>query len=123
MEIRVGAAAASGAPAASAELLIFGGQGHKTFLGCLNCNQYSASSVRNEYGSFGSAYSATSIFNKHGEFGSKYSNTSACNPYAADPPVIVDRAGQYYGRLTVSRGNPDAPRDSVMVAWLAAVCQ
>ena len=117
-----GAAAASGTTAASREILIFGGQGHKTFLGCLNCSEFSPSSVRNENGSFGSAYSATSIFNRYGQFGSKYSATSACSAYAGDPPVLVDRAGNYYGRLTVNRSNPDTSHDSDLVAWLAAVC-
>ena len=109
--------------AGSAELLLFGGQGHKTFLGCLNCSQYDANSLKYQYGQYGSRYSATSIFNPYGEFGSKYSATSACNPYASDPPVIVDRNGGFHGRLTMNRYRADVVKDKNLIAWLTAVCQ
>ena len=123
-----GAAAASGASAPSGgglvgqEILVFGGSGHKTFLGCLTCSEYNSSSLLNQYGSYGSAYSSTSIFNKYGDFGSPYSSHSACNQYANDPPVLVDRSGAFYGRLTLNRYHKDAISDSKTVAWLAAVC-
>lgn len=103
--------------------MIFGGEGHKTYLGCLSCSQYATDSVFNEYGSYGSRYSATSLLNAYSEFGSKYSTYSACNPYAADPPVIVDGAGNFYGRLTVNQYHPQVTRNSRFVAWIAGVCQ
>lgn len=84
--------AASSIFPSSAELLIFGGQNHKVFLGCLNCSKYESNSVFNNYGTHGSKYSAESIFNTYGEYGSKYSSFSACNPYASDPPVIAGLA-------------------------------
>jgi len=40
-----------------------------------------------------------SIWNHLSDYGSRYS-IGVCNPYASDPPVIVDSSGQYYGRLT-----------------------
>lgn len=107
----------------SAELLLFGGEGHKTFLGCLNCSKYDASSVLNAYGDYGSKYNDKSIFNPYGDFGSKYSDRSACNPYASDPPVIVDRNGKFFGRLTVNRYHREAVSASDLKAWIAAVCQ
>jgi hypothetical protein len=58
-----------------------------------------------------------------GEFGSKYSMYSACNPYAVDPPVIVDGNGQFYGRLTLNRYHPQATNNSTLLGWLAAVCE
>ena len=70
----------TGARSRIAEL--FGGQDHKTYLGCLNCGQYASASVSNSYGDFGNAYSSSSIFNSYGEFGSAYSMYSACNPDA-----------------------------------------
>src|SRR5713226_4729661 len=94
-----GAAGAS-APQYSTKLMIFGGLDHKTYLGCLSCNEYATDSVFNSYGSNGSPYSSESIWNQYSEFGSRYSTYSACNPYASDPPVIVDHDGAYYGRLT-----------------------
>lgn len=92
----------------SRQLLIYGGARHETFLGCLNCSKSDQNSVLNNYGSFGSAYSGTSIFNRYSEHGSLYSATSACNAYASDPPVIVDRNGKFYGRLTLNRYHPQA---------------
>ena len=87
-------------------LLLFGGEGHKTFLGCLNCNQYSSGSVCNKYGQQGSKYNSDSIWNKYGNFGSRYSNQSPWNQYASQPPVIVDKDGNFYGYLTASKYNP-----------------
>jgi hypothetical protein len=62
----------------SAKLMIFGGMDHKTYLGCLSCNEYASDSVFNSYGSNGSAYSSQSIWNHYSEFGSAYSTYSAC---------------------------------------------
>jgi hypothetical protein len=95
-----GAAGAS-APHSLAKLMIFGGQDHKIYLGCLSCNEYAPDSVFNSYGNNGSPYSAQSVWNHYSEFGSPYSIYGACNPYASDPPVIVDQNGNYYGRLVL----------------------
>lgn len=102
------------------ELLIFGGEGHKTFLGCLTCSKFSADSVMNQYGTYGSKYGAESVLNPYGPHGSKFSTTGACNPYAADPPVIVDRAGNYYGRLSLNRAS--RTNSSTINAWVEGVC-
>lgn len=74
------------------KIMVFGGENHDTYLGCLNCSELSSTSINNEMG----------------EFGSPYSNTSAYNPYATDPPVVVDESGDYYGELTTNPYNPDA---------------
>lgn len=114
-----GAAAGAGATApasAPSPMLVFGGIGHKTFLGCLNCSEYAHSSVLNEY-SYGSPYGQT-IFNHYGDFGSEYSNESACNPYATDPPVIVDGNGNYYGRLTVNEFHYQIGVGRSFIDWL-----
>lgn len=81
-------------------LLIFGGKNNNTFLGCLNCNKYDTSSIWNKYGDNGSKYSSNSIWNKYGEYGGKYSSYSPFNKYASNPPVIVDREGNFYGYFT-----------------------
>jgi hypothetical protein len=97
--------AAAGAAASQVQptkLMVFGGTDHKTYLGCLNCNEYASDSLFNSYGSHGSPYQSDSIWNHYSEFGSPYSTYSACNPYATDPPVIVDQNGTYYGRLTLN---------------------
>ena len=102
------------------ELLLFGGDGHRVFLGCLNCSKYDNASVFNEFGRHGSRHGSESIFNRFGDYGSKYSSHSACNPYATDPPVVVDRSGNYYGRLTVKR--IDQVRNAAIAAWITGVC-
>src|SRR5215475_10262861 len=55
------------------KIMLFGGEDHKVYLGCLSCNEYASDSVLNRYGDHGSRYSDTSIFNKYGDYGSRYS--------------------------------------------------
>jgi hypothetical protein len=105
-----------------AKLLIFGGEDHKTYLGCLNCGEYSSDSILNQFGSYGSQFSPTSITNQFNPFGSLFSGYSACNQYASDPPVVVDEAGHFYGRLTVNQFNPQRLPDPTVAGWLAAKC-
>jgi hypothetical protein len=118
-----GAPTVPSAPTASMALLLFGGEGHRTFLGCLSCSQYDANSVMNQYGQHGSPYAVDSIFNRYGTFGSAYSTSSPCNPYASDPPVIVDGGGNFYGRLTINTYAPERTRIAHWSAWIAGVCK
>jgi hypothetical protein len=98
-------------------LLLFGGDGHKTFLGCLNCGQYDAGSICNKYGQQGSKYNSDSdsIWNKYGNYGSMYSNQSPWNQYASDPPAIVDKEGNFYGYLTANKYNVKRTRIKLYV--------
>ncbi len=104
-----------------ATLLLYGGPNSTTYLGCLNCSPHSTDSVLNQYGPHGSAYSPTSIRNRYSEYGSQFSLLSCCNPYALDPPVIVDRDGQFYGRLTLNRYHHQAQNKPEVVEWLQRV--
>jgi hypothetical protein len=116
--------AGASAPQSLAKLMIFGGLDHKTYLGCLSCNEYASDSVFNSYGSNGSPYSSQSIWNHYSEFGSPYSTYSACNPYASDPPVIVDQNGSYYGRLTVNEYHLQRAAGAKYYGWLTeTVCK
>jgi hypothetical protein len=118
-----GGPATSRGPTTSRKVMIFGGPGHRTYLGCLICSEFATDSVFNEYGRNGSRYSSESIWNSYGQFGSPYSVFSACNPYASDPPVIVDESGYAYGRLTVNRYSPQIGAGAQFYNWLAsAVC-
>jgi len=110
-------------PALQPKMMIFGGDNHTTYLGCVNCSEYAIDSVRNAYGPHGSPYSQESIFNHYGPFGSPYSSTSACDEYASDPPVIVDQNGRYYGRLTLNTLNPEIGIGAQLLGWLAATCR
>ena len=117
-----GPSAANYAPGASGKLMLFGGKGHDVYLGCLNCNKYASDSVLNEYGLNGSSYQPNSIFNDYGQFGSEYSPYSACNDYSADPPVIVDSAGKFYGRLTTNAYHPQRTSNTTFLALVALAC-
>jgi hypothetical protein len=117
--------AAVGSTSASAggvKLMIFGGENHDVYLGCLNCSEYATDSVLNEYGSYGSVYAATSIHNDYGRYGSAYSSLRPCNPYATDPPVMVDDNGTFYGYLTVNEYKSGAISHAAIRTWLKGVC-
>ena len=117
-----GLAASSNTPGVAVpKLMVFGGPGHQTYLGCLSCSGYDSESVFNDYGPHGGPYSVNSIHNPYGQFGSAYSIYGACNPFASDPPVIVDERGNFYGRLTVNRFHPQASRDNQILSWLEQV--
>ncbi len=114
-----------GEPGSSGQgkLMLFGGSAHDTYLGCLNCASTASDSVSNTYGRNGSKYSQTSIWNHNGQFGSRYGQFSACNPYANNPPVIVDHSGTYYGRLTLNQyhGQFQLGAGNQFVGWLKLV--
>lgn len=60
--------------------MIFGGEGHSTYLGCLSCSEYATDSLLNTYGDHGSRYSNESVWNHYSDFGSRYSNYGAATP-------------------------------------------
>lgn len=88
-------------------ILLFGGDGHKDFLGCLSCSEYDKDSVWNEFSKHGWG-NDFGTWNDFGKFASEFSKYSACNDLATDPPVIVDRSGAYYGRLSISDSRSDS---------------
>jgi hypothetical protein len=104
-------------PSASGRHLLFGGEKHDVYLGCL-CSEYDAESVFNSYGRFGNEYCTDCIWNSYGKYGSAYSSTSVCNEYASDPPVVVDGDGKFYGRLTLNEFNPQRVADDALLEWL-----
>ncbi|ATA90849.1 hypothetical protein CGC56_00860 [Capnocytophaga canimorsus] len=83
-------------------LHIYGGKDHDVYLGCLNCDNYNSDSVWNEYGKYGNSYNSNSIWNEYGNYGGGYSDTSPWNRYANNPPVIVDKQGNFYGYFTIN---------------------
>lgn len=87
---------------AQTALHIYGGSSHKVYLGCVNCDEYNANSIWNEYGTYGNSYNANSIWNEYGTYGNDYSTYSPWNSYATYPPVIVDKAGNFYGYFTTN---------------------
>ena len=77
-----------------------------TFLGTFE-NEYSSNSIYNEYGNYGSKYNSKSIFNKYGNYGSDYSDYSPFNKYANKAPWLMDKKGNYYGRLSINKYSKD----------------
>jgi hypothetical protein len=109
--------------AAGQKVMIFGGPGHHTYLGCLSCGELATDSVFNKVGEHGSAIYPDSIWNRVGDYGSQISPSSVCNPIATDTPVIVDEAGNAYGRLTVNAYNPYIGAGRQFYGWLSSeVC-
>ena len=114
---------AAGGTSETAKLMIFGGDDHKVYLGCLNCSQYVTDSIFNQFGTSGSPYSSESIWNHFSQYGSAYSSYGACNPYASDPPVIVDSGGRFYGRLTLNEYSKELGIGAKFYPWLkGTVC-
>lgn len=105
------------------KVMIFGGENHKVYLGCLSCTEFATDSVLNEFGHYGSEYSSESIFNSFGSYGGKFRSTSACNEFATEPPVIVDNRGNYYGELTMNEARSKRVKSGSVLAWLSAVCE
>jgi hypothetical protein len=85
------------------DLLLYEDISSGDYLGCLNCRQSALDSVCNPAGSFGSRFSALSIWNSAGDYGSAFSDSSPWNRSAQNPPVILDRAGGFFGYLTANR--------------------
>jgi hypothetical protein len=110
-----------GLPQVSAQnakaLLLFGGDDHKTFLGCLNCVDTSSVSICNDVGEFGSDVASNSIWNDVGEFGSDVSAHSPWNDVSNDAPIIVDSDGNSYGYFSANSVHHDRTR----IPWLLAV--
>lgn len=86
----------------SQTLHMYGGKNHDVYLGCLNCDKYNSNSIWNAYGTYGSKYNSNSIWNAYGTYGSKYNSYSPWNAYSSDPPVVVDKDGNFYGYFTVN---------------------
>jgi hypothetical protein len=105
------------------KIMIFAGENHKIYLGCLSCNEFASDSVLNEFGHSGSQFSSESIFNHFSQYGSEFSRYSACNSYASDPPVIVDENGNYYGRLTLNLLHPQIGVGNQLTGWLESICK
>lgn len=101
-------------PAQAQDLLLYGGVYHKEFLGCLNCSAYQYDSVCNTMGAYGNNISSTSIFNEYSNYGSAYSNAGVWNKYSTskEVPVLVDRAGNFYGYFSINSYRDDVFKES-----------
>lgn len=78
------------------KLMLFAGDDHKTYLGCLNCPKTETDSIWNPNGPHGNGFGASDSIWK------MFSNHNPWSAYVADPPVIVDDSGRYYGKFVAS---------------------
>jgi len=105
-------------------LLVYGGEHHNVFLGCLNCEPSDRDSIDNKNGDHGSPTGEYSIRNRRGKYGDKqFSDFSPCNLSAKYPPMITDRDGHQYGTLTINWRDPDFRQNAAINHWLTGeVC-
>ena len=91
---------------------VFSGKNHDEFIGCLDCEHYSQSSVCNKFGPFGNEFSPTSMFNSRSEYGNILSVKSPWQNIGFEPrsgtPVLVDDKGNYFGYWTIDINIPGA---------------
>jgi hypothetical protein len=85
----------------SKDILIFGGDNNKEFLGCINCDEMSKNSVWNDMSQYG-WNNGFGKWNPFGQYKNPFSSYSACNEFTSNSPVLVDRDGNFYGRLTIN---------------------
>jgi hypothetical protein len=106
-------------------MLIYAGPLNREYLGCLNCDQFDVNSVWNGHSPFGwdNGYPSNSHFATYRASHGRY---SACDPFAAEPPILVDTSGKGYGRLNVSATRNDSicgPRGAPSICeTLKAMC-
>ena len=101
---------AFGTQANARELILYGGQNHDEFLGCLVCNEFRSESVCNEFGQYGSEFGST-IWNEFSyTYGNEFSQSSPWNEFSLsnDVPVLVDKDGNFYGYFTINQFRHDA---------------
>ena len=60
-----------------------------TFLGEVSSSQVAAKSICNQVGKYGSQVATTSIRNQVAKYGNQVSKLSAYNPYAQNPPILI----------------------------------
>lgn len=84
-------------------LLIYGGKNYDDYLGKINANRFDSESIWNQYGKYGNCYNSQSIWNKYSTYGNKYNNCSPFNDYASNPPILVDKQGNFYGYFTSNK--------------------
>lgn len=82
------------------KIMLWGGEMHDVYLGCLNCTQYHTESVWNEEGVYGTKMNNLSIWSEFSDFGNEFTDMSPWNEYATNPPMILDESGGFYGYFT-----------------------
>lgn len=85
------------------ELYIYGGKNSKVFLGKLNASKFDSESIWNTYGNYGNKYNSNCIWNAYGEYGNSYNANCPFNKYGSNPPILLDKQGNFYGYFTANK--------------------
>jgi hypothetical protein len=95
---------------AIAKTMLFGGPGHKEYLGCLDCSEFSPDSICNGFGKFGNEFSSSGVFNEFAGFGNEFSSKSPWNEFSNsdEVPVLVDDQGKFFGYFTINKHRHNA---------------
>jgi hypothetical protein len=75
--------------------------------GGYNYGRYDYRSTSNPYGE-GSRYHQHGVGNQYSPYGGYYGNQSWRNPYAEDAPRVYGSGGEYRGRWSSNRYDPDS---------------
>lgn len=97
------------------KLMLWGGEKHEVYLGCLNCTQYHAESVWNEEGVYGTKMNNLSIWSEFSDFGNEFTDMNPWNEYATNPPMILDENGGFYGYFTRNPYFKDRTEDKFLL--------
>ena len=92
------------------EFLLFGGNNHDEFIGCLICNEFSSDSVCNGFGAYGNEFGSNMWNEFSSPYGNEFSRSSPWNEFSSSNsvPVLVDRKGNFYGYFTINDTRNDA---------------
>src|SRR5258706_8666180 len=77
-------------------------------LGLLSANPHRPNSTGGSNGPPDNPYNRISVNNPGSKYGSPHSNQSATNPFATEAPRLYDSNGNYRGRLSANRYDPDS---------------
>ena len=92
------------------ELLLFGGDKHDQYLGCLKCSDMRSDSICNGFGSYGNEFGSNMWNEFSSPYGNEFSTSSPWNEFSTSGsvPVLVDRNGNFYGYFTINDSRKDA---------------
>lgn len=77
------------------------------YLGNWSANPHAPGSTANPFGA-GSPFAPNGIANRHGPIGNSLSDRSVTSPYATNAPRLYDEAGNYRGKLSANKYDPES---------------
>ncbi len=97
----------------AADVLLFNDS--NDFRGCLDCSRFDSDAICNRFGNYGNRFSSDSIWNRFGA-GSRFDSDSPFSRFGTGLKM-VDRAGNFYGYLSMSIGGDIKMRRYLKDIW------